>query len=381
MNETAFNNIIIFFLFYRWAALDSGAGQESMIKTIFLNALPAGGKSEIRTYLSYLVPETCRRDFSIGDIVQLDDYVYVHMMRRIDEELALLGHRGIFFELPDRGFISAREWGTLIKLVEEDYEDMRSFARHEEAEAGAISFVNFASSGIAASWMFDRIDRAREMVGISEFIHDLPAKVLRPLKDALEIECQDILNEKRKNIPGSLEGKTVVIEFSRGCPHGAKFPPTEGNGYEYSYGEFSSETLKDAAVLYVHVTPQISRARNEARGMEEGAQDKPSAVQLMTSLLHRVPDHVMWNAYGCDDIQHLIATSGIPDAVRIKCGDTVERYTLPVAFFENASADLTTFTHKKPAEWKLEEKAAMHAELTRAFSGLLAQYKKIHDGV
>jgi hypothetical protein len=357
-----------------------------MIKTLFLNALPAGGKSEIRTYLSCLGPEVCKRDFLIGDIVQLDDYPYVHIMRRIDEELALLGHRGMFFELPDRGFISSREWGTLIKLVAMEYEDMRCHANPNRPH----NFCDWFDEGYttcweagrsASSWMFHRIDRAREMVGICQFINELPLGTLNALWKALEAECKDFVNEKQKNAPDSLEGKTVVIEFSRGGPHSAKFPLTGGNGYEYSYAQFSDETLKDAAVLYVHVTPEISRARNEARGREEGAQDKPAAVQLMTSLLHRVPDHVMWNAYGCDDIQHLMATSGIQNAVRIKSANTVERYTLPVAFFRNAGADLTTFTHKKPEEWKPEDKAAIRTELTWAFAGLAAQYKRIHDGV
>ena len=61
------------------------------IDTILLTALPASGKSEVRRYLAELDPEAVREGFHMGETVQLDDYPYVHMMRRISEELIQLG--------------------------------------------------------------------------------------------------------------------------------------------------------------------------------------------------------------------------------------------------------------------------------------------------
>ena len=70
---------------------------DRLIDTILLTALPASGKSEVRRYLAQLDPEVVRRDFHMGETVQLDDYPYVHMMRRISEELVGRGHGGVFF--------------------------------------------------------------------------------------------------------------------------------------------------------------------------------------------------------------------------------------------------------------------------------------------
>ena len=57
------------------------------LETVLLLALPASGKSEVRRYLNHLTPEQRSGDFHLGPTVQLDDFPYVHMMRRIDDEL------------------------------------------------------------------------------------------------------------------------------------------------------------------------------------------------------------------------------------------------------------------------------------------------------
>src|SRR3989442_12693534 len=58
-----------------------------ILDVLLLLALPASGKSEVRRYLASLTPEQCRSDFHMGPTVQLDDYPYVHMMRRVSPEL------------------------------------------------------------------------------------------------------------------------------------------------------------------------------------------------------------------------------------------------------------------------------------------------------
>ena len=65
------------------------------LDTVLLLALPASGKSETRTYLKSLSAEQCLRDFHLGSTVQLDDFPYVHLMRRIDEELAAMQRHSI----------------------------------------------------------------------------------------------------------------------------------------------------------------------------------------------------------------------------------------------------------------------------------------------
>ena len=67
-------------------------------------ALPASGKSEVRKYLAGLSPERCRDEFHIGPTVQLDDFPYVHLMRRIDDELAAAGGGRLFFQSPEKPF-------------------------------------------------------------------------------------------------------------------------------------------------------------------------------------------------------------------------------------------------------------------------------------
>ena len=54
------------------------------LDVLLLLALPASGKSEARTYLASLSPEECEQHFGIGHTVQLDDFPYVHIMRRVD---------------------------------------------------------------------------------------------------------------------------------------------------------------------------------------------------------------------------------------------------------------------------------------------------------
>ena len=83
------------------------------LDTVLLLALPASGKSEVRRYLAHLADDRCREDFGIGPTVQLDDYPYVHMMRRVSQELRKRGHDGIFFDSDDQPMKEQRDWGTL----------------------------------------------------------------------------------------------------------------------------------------------------------------------------------------------------------------------------------------------------------------------------
>ncbi|RME23860.1 MAG: DUF3783 domain-containing protein, partial [Deltaproteobacteria bacterium] len=102
-----------------------------VLDTVLLLALPASGKSEVRRYLAHLPADECRREFHLGPTVQLDDFPYVHMMRRIDEELKKLGAEYVFFQSPEKPFRDTRDWLTLIELVNEDYFDLVANRRPE----------------------------------------------------------------------------------------------------------------------------------------------------------------------------------------------------------------------------------------------------------
>ena len=60
-----------------------------VFRVVLLQALPASGKSEVRNFMAHVEPERLRDEFHIGANLQLDDFPYVHMMRRIDNELSI----------------------------------------------------------------------------------------------------------------------------------------------------------------------------------------------------------------------------------------------------------------------------------------------------
>jgi len=122
-----------------------------LIEMLLLLALPASGKSEVRRYLAHLPPEQCRDDFHLGPTVQLDDYPYVHLMRRVSQELRSRGADGVFFDSDEQPMKQPLDWGTLVELLNEDYEDLVERRRPEPASA--------------ADWLFGRFDQARRRVG------------------------------------------------------------------------------------------------------------------------------------------------------------------------------------------------------------------------
>ena len=115
-----------------------------MLKTLLLLALPASGKSEIRRYLGSLNPERAAAEFGLGRSVQLDDYPYVHLMRRIAAELRHLYESPVFFASDTTPFLDPHDWGTLIHLLNEDYEDLD---RPDDPEPAS-----------AAEWLLGRMD-------------------------------------------------------------------------------------------------------------------------------------------------------------------------------------------------------------------------------
>ena len=317
------------------------------IEILLLLALPASGKSEVRRYLAHLSPEQCRDDFHLGPTVQLDDYPYVHMMRRVSQELRSRGADGAFFDSDALPMKQPLDWGTLVELLNEDFDDVVQRRRPAPAAAG--------------EWLLERFDQARRRVGSEPALGSLPKGLRRELVLALEGEAADVLRDKNAGIPETLQGRTVVIEAARGGPDGATMPLPPPLGYRYSLARFSDAILSKAAILYVWVTPEESRRKNH----ERTDPDDPGSI-----LHHGVPMAVMMGDYGCDDMEWLIKNSDQPDTVKIETRGRT--FHLPVARFDNR-VDKTTFVRGDVAAWKPADVAALHAGLAGALGNLAAR--------
>jgi hypothetical protein len=314
------------------------------IDVLLLLALPASGKSEARRYLASLTPEQCHEQFGIGHTVQLDDFPYVHIMRRVSDELTSRGHEGAFFISPALPFRNPIDWLTLIELMNEDYDDVVN--------------VNRPAPDSAALWVFDRIDAARVRAGGEPVIGALPAGLREEIAAPIEDEARTLLNDKLANIPDSLEGKTVVIEFARGGADGSPLPLPRPFGYRHSLQQLSPAILEKASILYIWVTPEESRRKNTARTDP----DDPGSI-----LHHGVPMAVMYGDYGVCDMAWMLEQSDKPDTVRIEKDGGV--YHLPLGRFDNR-VDKTSFIREDEAQWSAEDVAALQAGMRAAFDEL-----------
>lgn len=327
----------------------------SILDTVLLFALPASGKSEVRTYMDSLSPEVCGEEMHMGSTLQLDDYPYVHFMHRIDDELHKRGEDYIFFKGPQRPFKDNFEWGTLVHLLNEDYDDL---------EAGRTFDVPSS-----AQLLFDRLDNAHEKVSLPRALGEVPYRIRCEVADALEEETAKHLAEKNATNSQDREGKTIIIEAARGGANGSAYPLTPPQGYEYSLSVFSEKILDRAGILYVWVTPAMSRRKNIERGRPDGQG---------SILFHSVPMEVMLGEYGCDDMEYLIGRSDRPNTIRLeRIVPEGDRYVtrvwhLPVARFDNRE-DLTTFIRDDRSKWRQDDIGLIHQGLADALGTLAAR--------
>jgi len=269
----------------------------------------------------------------------------VHLMRRISQELRKHGHDGVFFDSDELPMKEPRDWGTLVELLNEDFEDL--VRRRRPAPPSA------------AEWLLDRFDAARARVGAAPAFGKLRPEVRAKLEAALEGEAADLLREKNEGVPETLEGRTVVIEFARGGPDGASLPLPAPLGYRYSVGCLSDAILSRAAILYVWVTPEESRRKNH----ERTDPSDPGSI-----LHHGVPMAVMLGDYGLDDMAWLIEHSGRPDCIRIEARGKTHEIT--VARFDNR-VDKTSFVRADRSKWAPADVAALHGGLSEALGRLI----------
>jgi hypothetical protein len=311
---------------------------------VLLLALPASGKSEVRRYIKHLSPEKRKKDFFMGPSVQLDDFPYVHMMRRVDDELVSRGKARLYFESSERPFRDPLDWGTLMHLLNEDYEALSARAVKEPPSAALL--------------LFDRIDRASKAVGAPARMAGLDPETRASIAGPIEKEARELWDERKPGQKIDLKGKTLVIEFARGGPQGSKLPLPTPFGYRYSLAQLPKTLLGKACILYVWVTPEESRRKNENRADP----NNPGSI-----LHHGVPIEVMLNDYGCDDMDWLEANAERKGVVTVKAHN--KTFHLPIARFDNRK-DKTSFLRADPDKWKKEDVAAVHDGLKGALSKL-----------
>ena len=319
----------------------------NVFKVVLLQALPASGKSEVRNFMAHVEGDRLRDEFHIGANLQLDDFPYVHMMRRIDNELQAMGESRIFYP-GEEPFTDGRDWGTLCNLLNEDYLDLMNRV--------------VVKPDSAAEYLFARIDRAGEGAGIAPRLGLLKAEVRARLAAILENEARAML-DKQNAYPESFENKTVVIECARGGPDGSSMPLTGTFGYQYSLPMFCPEILENAAILYIWVTPEESRRKNA---------DRADPNDPGSNLHHGVPMAVMLGDYGCDDMEYLVANSK-PNCVSFEAHG--RHWDVPIGIFDNR-VDKTSFLRGEPETWDADKVAEVTAAIRRATDNMFENYGK-----
>ncbi len=323
-----------------------------LIDTLLLFSLPASGKSEMRRFMASLTADEARSEFGMGPTLQLDDYPYVHLMHRIDDELKAHGWKYVYYAGQNRPFQDSWTWAALIELLNEDYANLRAGRQVEVASA--------------AEHLFQRLDAVHAKLDMADVLGEVPYRIRRKVAEALEAECRAELDALNRQNAIDCAGHTIVIEAARGCANGSAFPVTPPHGYAAAFQQLSLDILERSSLLYIWVTPEESRRKNIERGL-------PNAQGSI--LHHSVPMEVMLGQYGGDDLSYLLEQSTRPGHLQVErlhqVGDKYEMKTffIPAARFDNRK-DLTTFVRQPQEQWAPADVAAIRDELKRAFSVL-----------
>lgn len=317
---------------------------------ILLLALPASGKSETRKFIAMQDEEKKKNVFHLGKDAQMDDFPYVHMMRVIDIELKKLGGEYLFYHSPDKNFKDPLTWGVLTHMLNQDYECL---------------VLKKKPIDMTVEELYHRIDDARIAINAEPIFYKdgkplVDEDKLKKVSEALSEEYAKMQEERKTQMPEDMNGATLIVEFARGGADG--LTPPLPFGYEYNLKVLSPEILEKAAILYVWVTPEESRRKNRER---EDPND-PGSI-----LAHCVPDIVMYQEYGCDDMDYLVNASDRPGYIKVERAE--KTYYLPIARFDNRK-DRTSFVRNK--DWKPEEEKALYDGLSSGFIELWDKYKK-----
>ncbi len=314
-----------------------------MIDVLLLLGLPASGKSEVRRYLAGLDAGRRAAELGLGELFHLDDYPYVHLMRRISQELRGLHSDPVFFATDADPFLEPGDWLTLTALLDQDYAALDRPPEHPARPAAHL---------------LERLDRARTVAGLPAPFAGLPAPTRAELENAIEQEAAALADTRAGARPVSGKGHTVVIELSRGAGESTRPPFPPPWGYAHSLAALSPDILERAAILYVWVTPEESRRRNRERVLpgEEGS-----------ILHHGVPERVLRHDYASDDIAWLLDHADRSGHITLSARG--RRHQMPTVRFDNR-ADHTSFLRADPDTWPPGRVAALHQRLTAAFGSL-----------
>ncbi|MBR5970721.1 MAG: hypothetical protein IK016_10325 [Lachnospiraceae bacterium] len=322
----------------------------NVFKTVLLVALPASGKSEVRNFMAQMDAARLKEEFHIGENLQLDDFPYVHMMRQIDLALGKKEYAPQYYASIEKPFLQDYDWGTLIHLLNEDYANLKNRVRVQPASY--------------AMHLFERIDRASVAAGLPPRMSMLPAEMRVFCAQELEAEAAKMRADFEAQYTEDFRDKTIVIECARGGTDGAPMPLKGAFGYQYTLPQFSPEILNEAVVLYLWVTPEESRRKNNERANP----DDPGS-----NLFHGVPMEVMLHDYGCDDMTWLREKAEQPDTLTVKAhGNT---WHLPVGVIDNR-VDKTSFLRADKAEWEAEKVADITAAIKGATDTLWNVWNK-----
>ena len=336
--------------------------EKKVLPILMFRALPASGKSESRRFFKSLTPEEMAQ-FHLGDSsVQVDDYPYVDALEKIDVYCRETLGTTVFKDPNTRLFLNGYEWGVLTYLINEDYLDVKKLDKKipEEYEQDPVK------------WLFKRYDDASEKTGkVPRRFEELEKKSDKEKFAEFKKKCFDLcktlLHDKYDNIPLSLEGKTIIFEFSRGGAKGSTFPLKEPYGYQYTLSLFDEDILNNANILYIWVTPEQSFNKNKQRALE-GLQGKSQTVSTQLSLNHGVPDSVMNNEYGTDDFEYLISQSKNGKYVPITKNG--KEFKVKAGRLDNRM-DLTSDFRKPQKDWTKEQIEKMTQAMVKAFDALI----------
>ncbi|MBI3033188.1 hypothetical protein HYY69_06960 [Candidatus Woesearchaeota archaeon] len=162
--------------------------------------------------------------------------------------------------------------------------------------------------------------------------------------------------------PNVHDDSTVMLECARGGSQNAGFPLL--HGYQNTLRNLDHPILEKAVILYVEVTPEQSRAKNDARYDP----NDPNSI-----LAHRVPTGVMERDYGCDDVCWMMERAAQSDHqgfVQAPSGIYV-----PIGVLDNRS-DLTSFVREKGLSQKEREdkSASLYLALKEVLEPLHQRY-------
>lgn len=313
---------------------------------VLLLGLPASGKSEIRRLMSNIPEEELEKHFHIGKTIDMDDFPYVFIMRKIDEALEKLNQPRIFYFSNEKPFINPKDWLTLVHLLNENYTDLIQ--------------KKIFNDEYPSSFVMRRIDTAAQKVGISPRLTRLPKDVFHTVSKSIEADVKKMVSEKYASYPDTFDGKTIIIEFARGGSAASEMPLGFPFGYNYSLEQLSDEILERSVIFYNWVSPEESRRKNS----ERADPNDPGSI-----LHHGVPIEVMMKEYGVDDMIWLEENSERLNTVTVTKG--AKKFYIPSANFDNRS-DRTTFLRSDPQSWDKEKVANIKSALMSTFDKLIA---------